>query len=244
MLIIFLVLALTRTLYGVSISSLTETSRSFTSPTVRDVQLEDQFGSRTLNDIILSCCATIVACTWSAVHPNNPSPTDCWWTGFKRRVVIMVYALLAPEAIAAWALRQQLEEGEVPRWTLTHGFFLQMGGFILCKNGRPVQSLTTGFWNAEEARLDWNIENGTIDPPQITEEEIKDRSKGDAISKTFVILQTTWFVAQCVARWSQHLLVTELEVVTLGFALLNGITYALWWNKPQNVGQPVRLEAK
>lgn len=106
MLIIFLVLALTHTLHGVPISSPTETSGSFISPSVRDAQ--DQFGTRALNDIILSCFATILACTWSAVDPNIPSPTDCWWTGFKRRVVIMVYALLAPEAITAWALRQRM----------------------------------------------------------------------------------------------------------------------------------------
>ncbi len=37
---------------------------------------------------------------------------------------------------------------------------------------------------------------------------------------------------------------TELEVITLGYAALNGITYGLWWHKPQNVGVPVYLEAK
>ena len=33
-------------------------------------------------------------------------------------------------------------------------------------------------------------------------------------------------------------------MVTLGFALLNGITYAHWWHEPQNVGWPVFLERK
>ncbi len=36
----------------------------------------------------------------------------------------------------------------------------------------------------------------------------------------------------------------ELELVTLGFAVLNGITYALWWDKPQNVGVPVYLDTR
>ncbi|KAF9474833.1 hypothetical protein BDN70DRAFT_779290, partial [Pholiota conissans] len=64
------------------------------------------------------------------------------------------------------------------------------------------------------------------------EEDIKDRSKGDAISKAFVLLQTMWFIAQCISRWLAKLPVTELEVVTLAFAMLNIITYALWWHKP------------
>jgi hypothetical protein len=139
-----------------------------------------------------------------------------------------------------------LKEGEGPQWTLAHGFFLQMGGFMLCKSGRPVQILIDGSReeNNEETRLLWNIQQKVIDPPRITEEDIQDRSKGDAISKTFIVLQTTWFVVQCIARWSQRLPVTELEVVTLGFAMLNGITYGLWWGKPQNVGRPVFLESK
>jgi hypothetical protein len=148
-----------------------------------------------------------------------------------------------------------LEEGSWPQWTLAHGFFLQMGGFMLCESGRPVQTLvdvvfkrnkseTELIWNKKETRLIWNIQEEVINPPRITEEDIQDRSKGDAISKTFIVLQTTWFVVQCIARWSQRLPVTELEVVTLGFAMLNGITYGLWWDKPQNVGRPIFLESK
>ncbi|TDL15015.1 hypothetical protein BD410DRAFT_809277 [Rickenella mellea] len=43
------------------------------------------------------------------------------------------------------------------------------------------------------------------------------------------------FVLQCIARGAEHLAITELELVTLAFAVLNMVTYALWWNKPQNV---------
>lgn len=79
------------------------------------------------------------------------------------------------------------------------------------------------------------IEEKCIDFPRITEDDIRDRSKGDALSKGLVILQTSWFILQCIARWSQHLSVTELELVTLAFAALNGVMYYLWWNKPLDV---------
>lgn len=77
-----------------------------------------------------------------------------------------------------------------------------------------------------------------------TEAEIKDCSKGNIISKAVVILQTTWFIIQCIAPWSVNLPVTKLEQVMLAFVLLNGITYTIWWNKPQNVGVPVYVEWK
>jgi hypothetical protein len=72
----------------------------------------------------------------------------------------------------------------------------------------------------------------------ITEKEIRDRSKGDILSKGFAILQTGWFVLQCIARRFQGLPITELEILTLAFAALNFATYGLWWNKPLDVQVP------
>ncbi|KAF9470555.1 hypothetical protein BDN70DRAFT_998899 [Pholiota conissans] len=284
MFIILLLFALFQTPQGVPLPSPTNPLDDFSTFCLRDT--ESHFGQRTVNDIIISCFATIFACTWSAIHPNIPAPTDCWWTRFKRQVTIMICALLAPELITYWALQQRLAAREImeeynkeilkdstsqptsildtikglfhdstplpsskssikrPRWTLTHGFFLQMGGFMLSEDGRPIHILIDGSYHStsKELQLIHNIKEGIVSPIRITEEDIQDRSKGDIISKTIIILQTTWFIVQCIARWSQHFPVTELEIVTLGFAMLNGITYALWWNKPQNVGRPVFLE--
>ncbi len=53
--------------------------------------------------------------------------------------------------------------------------------------------------------------------PKITVSDIKDRSKGD-LSRLIAILQTTWFILQCIARGQQQLAVTELELVTLAVA--------------------------
>lgn len=63
---------------------------------------------RTLQDILWSCLVTIFACVWIAVHPNVPEPTHSGWTNLKQRLMIMVYATLAPECITMWALRQRI----------------------------------------------------------------------------------------------------------------------------------------
>ena len=74
-----------------------------------------------------------------------------------------------------------------------------------------------------------------------SEKDIHDKSKGDSFSKGFAVLQTTWFVCQCIARGVTGLVVTELELATFAFAVLNGILYFLWWNKPLDVRCPVRV---
>ena len=74
-----------------------------------------------------------------------------------------------------------------------------------------------------------------------TEAEIKDRGKSDWLAKSLVVLQTSWFVMQCVARGIKHLPVTHLEIVTLAYAAMNFVIYVFWWNKPLNVNRPVRV---
>ena len=76
---------------------------------------------------------------------------------------------------------------------------------------------------------------GKIAIPLVKESDIEDRSKGDALSKALVIVQTTWFVTQCIARKQEGLVITQFELVTVALAVLNGIMYFLWWHKPLNV---------
>jgi len=76
---------------------------------------------------------------------------------------------------------------------------------------------------------------------RITEKEIADRSKGDALAKTILILQVSWFIFQCIMRRVQGLSLTQLELTTLALASLSGITSILWWDKPLGVEVPVRV---
>ena len=103
---------------------------------------------------------------------------------------------------------------------------------MLYKNGVMTETLVI-------ERLEELESKGSIDWPSISEKEIEDRSKGDAFSKGFAVLQATWFVTQCIARGAYGLVITELEVATLAYAVLNAILYFLWWNKPLGVACPV-----
>jgi hypothetical protein len=147
----------------------------------------------------------------------------------------MGYVLIAPEMVILWAARQHYGAKHFAKkhqrrgWTMTHGFFVIMGGFTLHdEQGTPLRIL-------EPIELEMLSDAGRIDWPSVTEEEIQDRSKGDYLSKGLVLAQTSWFITQCIARGVYRLAVTELEVATLAFAVLTGFTYYLWWNKPLDV---------
>jgi len=79
---------------------------------------------------------------------------------------------------------------------------------------------------------------------QKAENEITDRSKGDALSKLIFALQSTWFILQCIGRRVQGLDLTQLELTTLALASLNGITFVLWWDKPLGAQAIVRVHLK
>ncbi|OAX39393.1 hypothetical protein K503DRAFT_799686 [Rhizopogon vinicolor AM-OR11-026] len=131
----------------------------------------------------------------------------------------------------------QVVGGKFTGWTMTHGFFAWMGGFLLYVNGRPRATLTPD-------ELSDFVRERFVDMPDITEADIEDRSKGDILSKGIAILQLVWFVLQLVARYVQNLPITLLEIDTLAVATLTCITYGCWWKKPKDVGRPYPVHWK
>ncbi|KAF9480162.1 hypothetical protein BDN70DRAFT_640829 [Pholiota conissans] len=199
--------------------------------------------TRSVWDIIWSCAATVFACSWVSVHPNIPAPGKKEWEVLLMRLELMVWTIIAPEMMILWAIRQWLGARKLSarykdhaHWTMTHGYFLQMGGFMVHDGSRP-----RGILSPE--RMEALLQARLIEFPAIAEEEINDRSKGDALSKGLVLGQTTWFIAQCITRRAEGLIMTELELVTLAFASLNFCMHFFWWNKPLDVRTRVLIYA-
>ena len=117
-------------------------------------------------------------------------------------------------------------------WSRTHGFFAAMGGF------------TDGTKQLSLEDIEKLVQNKEIGYPIVTREEIHDKSKGDAVTTALVFLQTTWFLLQCAARARQHLALTELELMTAAFAVINIIIYALLWDKPLDVHCHIAVRSK
>ncbi|ESK82944.1 hypothetical protein Moror_11822 [Moniliophthora roreri MCA 2997] len=270
-------------------------------------------GCRTATGILWSCLSVILACTWVAIHPNIPKVGTHSAVVVCKDIELMVIAILAPEVIILWAMRQWYSAKAITKqfkkygWGMSHAFFVIMGGFTLYErdtfigylwndnqdidhytlwvhrqvhrqahnHGRKhltyaeymgkvekynkwirmhiqrVQNLSPQqnalMTNSVESikgtpkplcPLEYLVAKGYI---TITEGEIKDRSHADFIAKSIALIQTTWFILQIAAHAAEGLAITELEIVTAGFALLNFGTYILWWNKPLQVQYPVQV---
>lgn len=83
---------------------------------VRDTAAEGHVNNlRTTYGIAWSCVVTIFACVWSSGHPNIPGPRDAGWTRLKRRAMTMLSALISPEVMAMWAIRQHVAAKKIAR---------------------------------------------------------------------------------------------------------------------------------
>ena len=130
-------------------------------------------------------------------------------------------------------------------WTRTHSYFLVMGGF---GDNVPLWNPLEITAPAGEAEL---AQNSITSPRQentepefrtlVTELAILDKSKSDPLGKLFTLLQTTWFIVQYLERWIIHQPRMQLEVMTLAYAAMNFLIYALWWGKPLNIQEPINL---
>ncbi|KAF8641279.1 hypothetical protein AX16_010058 [Volvariella volvacea WC 439] len=200
----------------------------------------DPTRTRTIFDILYSCIGVILLCTYISIHHNIPDQGDSWAKVAWSKLRTTLYALVAPEMVITWAIRQRIIAHRIAKrhskdrgWTTTHGFFIEMGGL--------VQQRIVGGVFVYQVICDTN-DLETLKIPAIPEKEIKDHGKGDLLAKALVVVQTMWFVAQCIARRVQGLVLTEVELITLAFATLNVITYGLWWDKPLNIGYPIYFD--
>jgi len=118
---------------------------------------------------------------------------------------------------------------------MTHSFYVVMGGFALYDKEdriyRPIHPDHFPEWVGQ-----------TFVFPPISEEEIKDKSKGDGLTKTIAVLQLLWFSVQLIGRLIKGWAATELEVLTFATCIMTVVIYVFWWNKPLDVHCQTILE--
>ena len=129
---------------------------------------------------------------------------------------------------------------------MTHGFFIIMGGFHLFERSSESKHGDQSISPEDDDPLH---PLGLSDLSQCddyesftmpTKAEIEDKGKSDWLAKSLILLQTSWFVIQCIARGIEHLPLTHLEIITLAYAAMNFVIYIFWWYKPHNVNWLVR----
>ncbi|KAL9063210.1 MAG: hypothetical protein Q9161_009586 [Pseudevernia consocians] len=125
-------------------------------------------------------------------------------------------------------------------WTLTHAFFLHMGGFCFeTPSGSRMQP--------DDSELMSAISANAQEPPHLVDLEkvenvhINDHAMSNPLTKLVACGQAIWLVTQVISRVCQHQAVTLLEVSTLAYAACALTAYAAWWKKPQNPKLPITI---
>jgi len=100
-----------------------------------------------------------------------------------------------------------------------------MGGFVYCDDEGNLHTINS-------PRFLELCEANKIANPLITEQEIKDKSKSDALGRAILAFQLLWFTLQVSTRHFSDLTVTLVELDTVCMAVLTLLLLFLWRNKP------------
>ncbi len=101
--------------------------------------------------------------------------------------------------------KSSLKEDRHP-WTLVHGYYAVMGGLAFeipsseSKKFMPSSDKETWFLGPKGIKILSRHRDHRGILPNLSEEEIKSKSKANGLGKGLVCIQAIWFVAQCITR--------------------------------------------
>ncbi|KAK4224808.1 hypothetical protein QBC38DRAFT_538213 [Podospora fimiseda] len=194
-------------------------------------------------DIIWTSLVTIFICTFTLQCLNAPAKQDTLFILFRRRVLWMALAIIAPEIVVTYAAGQwsrarhslkEFHNAGYQQWTMRMAFFADMGGFVL--------ETTDGMsFPLNAKQLHWLVINNHIPYPQTDVDEIWDKSKQDRFSRLVTAFQVGYTILHAVGRVAQQLAITTLELNTLGIIFCSLMTSFAWLHKPADVRMPIRI---
>lgn len=192
-------------------------------------------------DILWSSLLTMFLCSWSMLCLNIPSREDSKWKIMHRRFWLTCLCFLGPEftlqsAIgqfaSARASKKEFQKAGITPWSLRHGFYADMGGFVLHTND------DFEAFPVDAKQLCFLITHEFVENPKITDEAIKDKDKVDSLLRLLTLAQVGWFMANVIGRACQNLPITAIELTTIAFIWCSTWTMAFWWRKPADVQIP------
>ncbi|KAK4119769.1 hypothetical protein N657DRAFT_684232 [Parathielavia appendiculata] len=171
-------------------------------------------------DIFFTNLLRLFVCVWTVLHHNLQAPPE----------MLTLFAVMKWNA-ANISVKEMRALGTKREWTRVHAFYANAGGFALQTPDSPSFPINA-------TSIHYLCSHKRIEVPNITRDNIWDRSKADHFAKRLAFLQASWTLLQIVARRSQQLIITPLEVFTAAFIVLYLATAFFWASKPQNVAEP------
>ncbi|KAM0245956.1 hypothetical protein ACHAQJ_010405 [Trichoderma viride] len=152
-------------------------------------------------------------------------------------------------AYADWPKMKGLADEDGVDWSLTHAYYANMGGFVIEKKSEPMIEDETETKDEPEIVNEYNLHHLSVrdiyilrkegcikELPNMTERELKDKSKTDSFVRVISIIQIFWSAAQIVVRSARKLPICPLELTVVAFTACAVVIYELYWKKPKSIG--------
>jgi len=121
-------------------------------------------------------------------------------------------------------------------WTLTQGFFADMGGFTLSSPDSPPFPI-----NGEQ--LHYLILHGYVDHPELSKADLEKLNKVDGLARLLTFWQVLWFTATELQRAKEGLPMSTLELTTLAYSITTMFALLCWLKKP-TISTSITLHTK
>ncbi|KAK7418271.1 hypothetical protein QQX98_004056 [Neonectria punicea] len=197
--------------------------------------------SRGTLGIVRSSLTTVFLCTWTVLCLNVPAEDESCSSRLWRKFRWMMLALSGPEFLLCFAIGQYAASSRsvalfhssgFTEWSMQHGFFADMGGFVLAPPDFPNFPINS-------KQLHYLVSRGYVAMPSVSKREIDDRTKANYFAKFVTIIQTTWFLLQVIGRGITHLHVTTLELTAVAIVVCTFGTFYCWYKKPVDIEVPI-----
>ncbi len=126
------------------------------------------------------------------------------------------------------------------KWSLTHCYFANMGGFYLREEAASPSEAKIHLLTALHFADSWD----SVQIPELSKDDLNDKSKMDYFTKAIAVIQIAQLLLSLIFRAVRHLAFSQLETLTLAFAICGVLTYICYWYKPQDVRRPIRVELR
>lgn len=224
--------------------------------TVDSVNFVSSPDTRGTMEIIWSSLFTLIACTWTIHHPNVPEQRDGRNPGWKGNLRwglksacesanLAMVTVLAPEHIIsiAWDQRRiakkverELRKKDKVLWTLVHGYYAAMGGFVIRHNVLSEDKRGGVPYHLTADDVIFLRKAGHLKKlPNVTRDELCDKSKSDPLLKLIAIVQIVWSIIQISTRAIRRLPISLLELNVHALAACALLIYILCWYEPKDV---------
>ncbi|KAI6373050.1 hypothetical protein MCOR25_003580 [Pyricularia grisea] len=162
--------------------------------------------------LLVSCILTLIVCVWSALHLNVPPRTQSTSKSILHNAQWIIAGIYTPELVVFVAWRQwssarllqklitETADGKASlseNWIMSHSFFACTGGFafefdeldLVRDAAQDGESMTAPRLTLTARGVALLAQCRQL--PDVSREEIDDKSKANSLAKAMVLLQAT-----------------------------------------------------